>query len=89
MALLELAFQAVAVASLAPIRRLPEFTSLTTKAVTMPSTSPSSPVAKSAASEIVVAESSLPVATGPENWVSVGGSFTALTEISTFFVAVE
>ena len=88
-ALFEVASQAVAVASLVPIRSVPPLTALTTKAVTVPSMSASLPAAARAAKGIGIAESSLPVATEPANCVSVGGSLTAATAIRTVFVAAE
>ena len=87
--MLVVAFQAVAVASLDPIRSVPVVTSLTMNAFTVLSMSASFPSASKFAKDIAIAESSLPVATGPENWVSVGGSLTAPTETRKVLIVSE
>ena len=89
MAALVVAFHGVAVASLVPIRSVPVVTDFTTNAVTLPSMSASSALASRAAREMGMTVSSLPVATGPENWVNVGGSLTAPTETRTVFAVGE
>ena len=79
---LVLAFQAVAFAELVPILSMPEVTDLTTKAVTLPSTSDSLPWAKRSARVISTAVSSFVVATAAVKDVKVGMSLTAFTVIS-------
>jgi len=86
---LVVAFQGVAVDSVAPILSVPVVTSFTTKAVTVPSISASSPLAKRSAKVTGMEVSSLPVVMGPENCVSVGGSFTAPMEMRTVFAVAD
>ena len=75
--------------SVAPILSVPVVTSFTTKAVTVPSISASSPLAKRSAKVTGMEVSSLPVVMGPENCVSVGGSFTAPIETCTVLEFAE
>ena len=72
------AFQAMAALALAPIFRVPLLIALITKAVTLPSTSASSPWAVSSAKVISTVLSSLVVSAAAANVVRVGASLTAV-----------
>ena len=82
------AFQACASVSLVPIFKLPLLTALTTKEVTLPSTSASSPWASRSPRVISTAVSSLVVSTAAVKVVRVGMSFVPVAVTVTFWVVV-